>query len=234
LDVFVGEKMMKHKWEKVNKLAGGRVTIHKTQFPRRDAFRFAKTSGAQLISTSNDDHCLDGYASITKELPKDIDAIFTPASSGALAVGVYRGYSETMNGEREKKHKKSSAVNFQPPIFYICQTPRAHPLIQGGSLRNSGTVFHERSRRVSSMADAISDVIGERKSEIQNIIQKTKGAGVVVEDRYIRKAMKILKKELKIENPSPNGSLAFAGLLKALTQGERFEGKKIVCLYTGS
>lgn len=241
LDVFVGEKIPKSKWMKVRRCESEQVKIHMTAFPRRDAFRFAKESGAQLISTSTDDHCLDGYAKIVKELPKDIDTIFVPASSGALAVGIYNGYKKR---RKEKKKKRKGNV----PQFFVCQTPRVHPLINLPSrlsvgestplLRKEGIEtnvlpLRRGDERGVSIADAISDVIGERRSRVQNIIKKTKGAGIIVDDQYIKQAMKIVKKELKIAKPSPNGSLAFAGLLKLSEDSGMFKGKKVVCLYTG-
>jgi len=201
---------------------GNGITIYQIQFPRRDAFRYAKENNAQLISTATDDHCLRGYAALVDEFPKDIDAIFVPASSGALAVGLYEGY---------KKYQVSS-IKYQVPKFFVLQTPRVHPLIEAPRLRTK-----------QSLARAISDVVGKRRFQIRKIIYETNGRGMVVTDQYIRKAMRFLKKYRKKHDrqwgnagkPSPDGSLSLAGLLHVLeTEPESLkEAKRVLCLYTG-
>lgn len=205
LRIFVGRLINKEKLQRLQKeIKDNNITIEQVEMPKQKAFQLDKEGVCKNLRQSIDDTALTGYQTLANELAKipNLSAIFIPTSSGTTAQGLYHGF-------------KKIGIN---PQIHIVQTPKCHPLV-------------DDSPTGSSMATAIVDTIGYRKTAVQQAMQASKGKGWIATDEDIILAQDMLKEHENLE-VSANSALALAGLQLALKQGWQFTGP-VACLITG-
>jgi threonine synthase len=196
LDIFVSDTINPAKLEKLDVLKSDKIIIHSGPKPKSDAMKFASATGAYNLRGSMDDIAIVGFKTISYELIEqypEIDAIFLPCSSGTSALGVYQGF---VDNNRKVK-------------IYICQTSKVNTI---ASRFDRSFVKTDKS-----FADAITDRVSFRKSEIIKVVKESEGSGFVVNDALLYQAKEIT------ENAgffySYNSLLGLAGLLKAKSKG---------------
>ncbi len=217
LKIYVGKNINKEKLKILKNKIGDKknIKLFQVKRPKQSAFIATRgsTSGkpeveprvAVFLRQSTDDSALLGYSTLAQELKKikNLEAIFIPTSSGTTA--------------------QALAENLKNVQIHITQTTACHPI---------ASVFDKKFKSTKkSIAGAIVDIIAHRKEKLTKLIKKSKGFGWVLDDKKIKQAIELVKKESKI-NISPNSALSVAGLQKAVDNGWRFKGT-VVCLITG-
>lgn len=209
LKIFIGDKISLGKIERINDTAkeNGNIIVRQTRNPKQMAFLMAKNDGAINLRQSTDDNALTGYVDLARELSEiqNLSAVFVPTSSGTTAQGLHLGF-------------KKIGIN---PQIHIVQTNTCHPFVNSDESPEEGP----------SLASAISDKVGHRKTAIARVISESKGTGWVADNTEILEAMELVKHAEDIAI-SPNSALSVAGLKKAVSSGWKFNGP-VVCLVTG-
>ena|SRR3989339_1567401 len=202
LKIFVGKKIPADKIKPLQALTNKNITIVQVTNPKQSAF-LAQKQGAVLLRQSLDNLAPKGYADLYDELRriKELKTIFIPTSSGTTLAGLFMA------------SKGKIQLN-------IVQTDFCHPFVKS----NLPTPK-------KSLAGAIVDKVGHRKTEVLKALKKSKGAGYVADDWDIKNAIKLAYKTEKIKL-SPNSALALVGLLHALIKGWQPKGA-IALLITG-
>lgn len=160
----------------------------------------AEKKGAYPLRQSTSDDALLGYESLAQELLEIKNLSDVFVPASSGTLAVALG--QYMSGVK----------------IHVVQTEAVHPF--------SDTPTHTEH----SIADAIVDKVGLRKSDITEIILKTKGSVIVPNDTTILEAQTLLTKE-NIE-ATPNGALALAGLLTVKKQKSPV-GDVVCCIVTG-
>lgn len=224
LDVFVSENIPEYKLLSIpspspflRREGDVCVKVHKVMRPKSDAIKFARETGAVNLRGSMDDNAIVGFKTLGYELAKqvpDADGIFTCCSSGTSAVGIRDGYTPPS--------PPYNRVGTIVPQIHIVQTTKINPI--GKEFDNDFEATED------SIANAVSDRVAHRKQRVVDLIHETKGTGWVVGDNEIRNAKEFLvSKGIEIEGY--NAYVGFAGYLKAVKSGLKFE--KPVVLITG-
>lgn len=212
LKVFIGQHVNIQKEKLLQEKINGdeRITVDKTLNPKQDAFQYSQKNNAQLLRQSTDDLALVGYVELAKELAKieNLKAIFIPTSTGTTALGLHLGFKQ---------------LGLEPQI-HIVQTSACHPI--ASAVTNDIPTDEEHS-----LAGAIVDKVAARKESVVAAVKNSKGAGWIISNQEIEKAIKLAKDCANIE-VSPNGALSIAGLFKALQNKHPIDGA-IACLITG-
>lgn len=197
-----------------------RLQISSAQDPRQEAFNLAK-EGFVNLRGSTDDIALIGFETISYEINRyfvipsstgnpelrDTDSqstldsrlrgndinIFVPASSGTTAQGIYEGFKK---------------LNLNPKINVV-QTAKVHTLVKN--------LAAEEKVEETSFAESIVDIIGHRRSKIEELVKSTGGKGFIISNKELEEAMQILS-ELQIET-SYDSALTFAAWLKDQEEG---------------
>jgi len=235
LTVFLSPSTPKEKINLIESVA----TIKYSDRPMSDAIKFARTTGAKLLRNSTDEYALEGTVSLGIELFKDISSytrklidgdslssqfsIFVPASSGTLAQGIYEGIKRVMSDETTDaslNEVQSNIKNF--PALHIVQTTKINTLV--------APFDKDFEKAGNSIAQAIVDRVGHRKTAITDAINDSHGSGWVVSDKEILEANKMLESE-GIQC-SYEGAMSLAGLIKAKKNGWKIENA--VCIITGA
>lgn len=204
LKIFVGPNINSDKENKIRECLNENISLEKVEKPKQKMIELGQ-NGFQIIRQSNDNTALVGLKELTDEILEipNLGAVFFPVSSGTLLQGVSENLSENVK------------------IFAI-QTEKCHKIAEE---------FDQNFKDGNSLADAIVDKIAFRKQKIIELVKKHNGGGFVVADDLIEKAMQMFRDETS-EVLSPNGIVAFAGLLKALDADFKFD-KAIVCVVGG-
>lgn len=208
LDIYIGNRIAKHKLEKLEQFANDNIRILIKENPIQ-ALNQATQQGIRSLRQSTDDKALDGYSSLAEELSqiKNLGAIFIGTSSGTTAQAL-------ANYFLEKK---------LPVQIHIVQTSSCHPLVDSFE---SADVPDE-----ISIADAIVDRTAHRKNALIPLIQKTKGRGWFASNDDIRSAQAITSKYTGLDI-STNSALSIVGAMKAAEIGYEIDGA-IVCMICG-
>jgi len=211
LTIFVGEKILSTKLQKLKKLADRNIILEQVTNPKQSAFLMDKNKTASWLRQSNDDNALIGYESLAKELSKikNLRAVFVPTSSGTTALGLHLAF---------KKLKRKIAI-------HIAQTNSVYPMV--------AAYIKETDCRPEevSLAGAIVDKIALRKTNLSKAIKDSHGFGYAINNEELRQAVKLAKESEGIEI-SYNSALSVAALSQALKSGIKFKGA-VACLITG-
>lgn len=210
LDIFVGNHVADHKYQKLVAYADDYIRILKKERPLQ-ALTQAMNDGMRSLRQSTDDLALKGYESLAEELDqiKDLGAIFIGTSSGTTAQALATYF---LQSTRKKI-----------PQIHIVQTSSCHPLV---SDLNSYDGPDE-----TSIADAITDITAYRKNSLIPLIERTGGSGWFATNEDIQTAQMLTEKHtgLKI---STNSALSVAGVMQAVYAGHEVSGP-VVCLICG-
>lgn len=207
LSVITGEHIDPEKKNMLShEITNSRITITESKRPLQTLFELIKGEKVESLRQSNDPLALVGYETLAQEIleTKNLDAIFIASSSGTTAQAI---------GEYVIKTGSKARI-------FVVQTNEVSTL-----------VLNKPETKESSLAHAIVDKVGHRKSAVQHIVEQTHGAGIVATNAHIIRAQKLLKETAQID-ATANGALGFAGLLATLDQDTTFNGS-VVCIVTG-
>lgn len=177
------------------------------EYPRKCVLEM-KLNNYISINTSEDDLSLIGFKSLGHEIfyqqnnfNISIENIFIPASSGATVIGLYKGFEE---------------LNFYPKINII-QTTKVYSLLK--------PFFDNIQTENTHQATSIVDIIGRRRKQIIEIIEKSKGKPFIINTNELKESYEVLK-SLDIEC-SYDSALSYAAFVKA------GKPKKSLLIFTG-
>ncbi len=140
--------------------------------PRQEAFSLGK-NGYINLRGSTDDYALLGFETISYEIGSEFNTsteIYIPASSGTTALGIFNGFLKTNN----------------LPKFNIIQTTKANALVKN--------FFNEIQIEVNHPSEAIVDIIGHRRSQIESIIKESSGKAFIINIQEVKAAYSQLTK----------------------------------------
>ena len=214
LDIFVGNHVAPHKLEKIRAIAdasNGTIRILIKERPIQ-SLTLATQEGARSLRQSTDDEALVGYISLAQELAteassKKIGAIFIGTSSGTTAQALATYFL------KEKT----------PIQVHIVQTSSCHPFA------DSFETYDGPDER--SIADAITDIVGHRKSALIPLIEKTGGHAWVATNEDIETAQQLVREHTNLEI-STNSALSIVGAMKAAYTGHEIDGA-VACMICG-
>ena len=225
LDIFVGNHVDDHKYEKLLAYADDHIRILKKERPLQ-ALNQAMNEGMRSLRQSTDDNALIGYNSLAEELaesfskkrPADgLGAIFVGTSSGTTAQALAQYFLKSVG-------KESSAGSAKKiPQIHIIQTSSCHPIADG---LNSYDGPDELSD-----AGAITDITAYRKNDLIPLIQRAGGSGWFATNEAIETARILVKKHTDLDI-STNSALSVVGVMQAVYSGHKIEGA-VVCLICG-
>lgn len=211
LTIFVSPHLSDEKRQRLDTAIGTNnlIEVKEVFAAKREAFRFAKDTGAYFLRSSIDVLALQGYKTIAYELIEqvgDVDAIFVPTSSGTTLQGIYLGFLD-------------HAKHVQMPAFFAVQTTAIHPIAE--------EFDHDFVSEEKSLASSIIDRISFRKNEIVRILHETGGSGIVVSNNELKEMRDMFDfRDLHFGWES----LMTITALRKVKDVERFS--KIVCLCT--
>ncbi|MEK7609672.1 MAG: PLP-dependent lyase/thiolase [Patescibacteria group bacterium] len=214
LDIFVGNHVSPEKLKKIRAIAEksiGNIRVLVKERPLQALIQ-ATQEGVRSLRQSTDDQALMGYQSLAEELTQTynaqkIGAIFIGTSSGTTAQALAQYFLD----------KKI------PIQVHIIQTSSCHPISEQFEPYDGPD---ERS-----IADAITDITGHRKSALMPLIEKTGGKGWIATNEDIKTAQKLVSEHTKL-NISTNSALSIVGIMKANYVGHKIDGA-IVCMICG-
>ncbi len=180
-----------------------KIEILKSKKPKSDAIKFAKEKGFVNLRGSMDETALSGFKTLGYEIAKVadmIDSVFIPCSSGTSTVGVYAGLKEVLSPE-------------MMPRINIVQTNKIHPM--------AGVYDKDFVSEEMNAADAISDRVANRLSQVKEAIDSTNGFGWVISTTEVKEAKNLLAE--KGVNVSNAAALSVAGIIKASRLGRLSE-----------
>ncbi len=211
LTVYIGKNIDPKKRTRLEKEASSdtSIALKITERPKQSAFQEAKTVGVINLRQSTDDLALLGYAELAKELDtiENLSAIFIATSSGTTAAGIGEAFNTLKNH----------------PELHCVQTTSCHPIVEAFSKK---PIVQELS-----IAGAIVDKIAHRKNQVVELIQESHGSGWIADNAQIKKAMELIATEARIQT-TPNGALAVAGLITALSNNWKQDGA-VACIIGG-
>ena len=234
LKVFIGRNISDEKRRILSEHASGSIQITQVDRPLQTFLQATKDPKVTGLRQSTDDVALEGYAELARELAKipSLKAVFMPASSGTGAQGLFEGFKKLQTQD-------TGSANFKIPQIHIIQTESCHPIADmlGTSLSgaaNEGVLAKMRSivspKMQGSIADAIVDTVGHRKDMLSKEVLESGGAGWIMTNDEISKAVEMLREDGVLA--SPNGALAVSGLSKAVANGWKWDGA-VVCVVCG-
>lgn len=215
LNVYVGKNIEPKKLQKIKEEISetNYISLFQVENPKQESLKFEKENpNSKLLRGSTDPLGLTGYLSLAQELSKieNLKAVFVPTSSGTTAEGLYLGFKEL-------------GVN---PEIHIIQTTFCHPIATHINSQYS-TLKDDKS-----IASAIVDIVGRRKSSVKEAVEYSKGKAWVVSDQQVTKAMQDVEQNTGY-SISPNSALSIAGLEEAISKGKTWDGP-VACLITGN
>ena len=225
LDIFVGNHVAEHKYQKLLAYADDHIRILKKERPLQ-ALNQAMNEGMRSLRQSTDDNALIGYNSLAEELSESfskkrqadsLGAIFVGTSSGTTAQALAQYFLKSAN----KESSVGSAKKI--PQIHIIQTSSCHPIADG---LNSYDGPDEPSD-----AGAITDITAYRKNDLVPLIQRTGGSGWFATNEAIETARILVKKHTDLDI-STNSALSVVGVMQAVYSGHKIEGA-VICLICG-
>jgi threonine synthase len=209
LTVFIGHTINPEKKKMLlNEVHDDLITIAESPRPLQSLFEKIKGKEVESLRQSTDSQALLGYKNLAFEISAtpELSDVFVATSSGTTAQGLADYFIE---------HKKPVAV-------HVVQTTGNYSLADK---------FDSQVEEDHSLADAIVDKVAHRRDPLHAALEKTHGKGWIASNEDIRKSMSLLKEKAGIE-VTPNGALGLAGLIRAVSKGEKFTGS-VVCIITG-
>lgn len=231
LHAFVSEKIAPAYLARLQAFPG--VTVYKGKLPRKDAIQFINKHHIPGLFSSKDDLALEGYKTIAfeivEQIPRRLQHIFIPVSSGATLEGIYEGFRSLARqpGGLSLRWDNPVAV----PALYAVQTARVHTIAEEFDK-------HFQEEQVSR-AKAIVDRVAPRRHRIYEIVRNTGGSGYVISQKGLEEAME----KLRAQGLSCGwqSALSYAGFLRwhnaqkeksAPPQGAQLAQRTSLCLFT--
>ena len=209
LDIFIGNHIAAHKADKLEALADDHIRVMAKERPKQAVLQ-AEQEGARSLRQSTDDQALAGYGSLAAEImtqAKKAGAVFIGTSSGTTAQAL-----------AEYFHAKDAGIQ-----VHIVQTSSCHPMAQEFETYDGPDE--------QSIADAIVDIVAQRKPALVAAVTATGGHGWTVTNQDIQNAQEMVFENTGLEI-STNSALSVAGLIKAVEVGWEMPGTP-VCMICG-
>jgi threonine synthase len=206
LFIFLSKKISPKKLDAIKKYQPHQIIF--SQNPLKACRLFCQKTKIDDIRPSTDPIAPEGFKSLALEIHETfgpVDSIFIPVSSGATFIGIAKGYR---------------LLDYFPKLYAI-QTTTHHPIAR---------LFHPKFKKEKkSLATAICLKKTPRKKEIIKFLKKSKGSGLIISNKQIKKAkMQLLSKKIFT---SAEGCACFAAARNYRSQ--RRPSLKIICLMTG-
>lgn len=211
LQIFVGNHVSPKKLSKIQTIAdasSGHIQILIKERPLQ-ALTQAVQDGMRSLRQSTDDQALVGYQSLAEELAN----LPTGNRPSAIFVGTSSGTTAQALADYFLKKKL-------PIQVHIVQTSSCHPLAEQFETYDGPDE--------QSIADAIVDIAGHRKSALIPLIEKTGGRGWIATNDDILAAQELVREHTGLEI-STNSALSIVGAMKAVYIGHKINGASI-CL----
>lgn len=221
ISIYINEKVPKSKFSRLIALAETTSSsIVTSARPKSDAIKAARELGAYLLRNSAGDHYPEAYRSLGREIldqnshqnikhssqmsETGFTAVFVCTSSGTTLQGICEEFLEAADTITDQLDRR------QLPQPIAVQTSRVHPIA-----KHYDDNFDSEKE---SLANAVADRVGKRKSNLVQLLDKLGGGGVVVNNSELTTALNLTAKHLR-PNPklgefTPNAAVALAGLLK--------------------
>jgi len=205
---FVSPQANRQKLARLKEL-GAKITV--TAKPISDCFKFCSANKAYDLRQSLDPRAILGYRLLGQELEANFsqakiqpEAIFFPVSSGATLRGVAQGLGRL-------------------PRIFLVQPANHCPLAQ--------LFDQDYTPEKDRLADGLVARIIPHKDKILNLIDKSRGGGVIVQNEAILKAHSWLKNQGVIT--SFESAVALAGAQKIIFAKTISPDKPVIILLTG-
>ncbi len=228
LDIFVGNHIAEHKFEKLQKYADDTIRILKKERPLQ-ALMEATHNGMRSLRQSTDDTALVGYTSLGEELVgafnsnkkkgERLGALYIGTSSGTTAQALASYFLKKVGSDSSSNKTTSIKI----PQIHIIQTSSCHPL---STILNPYDGPEEKSE-----ADAITDITALRKDTLLPLIEKTGGYGWTATNEDIEAALILVRKHTGLDI-SYNSALSVVGAMKSVYEGHTIDGA-VVCMICG-
>ena len=180
LHAFVSEKISPKYLERLQAFPG--VTIYKGKLPRKEAIQFVNKQHIPGLFSSKDDLALEGYKTIAFEIveqvPRRLQHIFVPVSSGATVEGIYQGFRALSQQTGGLSLRWDNPISV--PALYVVQTARVHSIAE-----EFDSDFSEED---TSAAKSIVDRVAPRRQRISEIVKNTGGSGYVIAQKELEEA----------------------------------------------
>ncbi len=225
LDVFVGNHVSPKKLSKIRAIAeksSGNIRVLVKERPLQ-ALTQASQEGIRSLRQSTDDSALVGYESLAKELIAEFSDKLTSNSKGAQPQKIGAVFIGTSSGTTAQALATYFLKNKLPIQVHIVQTSSCHPLSDGFETYDGPDE--------PSIADAIVDITGHRKSALIPLTEETGGKGWVATNEDISAAQELARTHTGLEI-STNSALSIVGAMKAVYVGHKIDGA-IVCMICG-
>lgn len=211
LRIFVGNHVAPKKLGKIQTIAdasSGHIQILIKERPLQ-ALTQAVQDGMRSLRQSTDDQALVGYRSLAEELANSP----TGNPPAAIFIGTSSGTTAQALADYFLKNKL-------PIQVHIVQTSSCHPLAEQFATYDGPDE--------QSIADAIVDIAGHRRSALIPLIEKTGGQGWIATNDDILSAQELVQEHTGLAI-SPNSALSVVGAMKAAYVGHEINGAS-VCL----
>lgn len=215
LQIFISKNINPSKLSRLEKItnSNSNITVIKSSRPKSDCIKYSKESKSYNLRSSVDDIAIVGYKEISKEIQNqvgfdNIDSVFLCCSSGTSTIGIYQGLQEL---ELTKL-----------PSIFIIQSSKINPIAREFN--------NDYSSKSDTVLSAISDRVAHRKSSVIEILNSTKGSGLIIEDNDAIEGRELLV-QFGINNASYEMGACLIATLKAQEQGYKI--KKPLCIMTG-
>jgi threonine synthase len=208
LDIFVGIHIDSEKLQLIKTLADDHIRVLTKERPLQ-ALTLAVQEGSRSLRQSTDDVALLGYEALAEEIVAigNVGAVFIGTSSGTTAQALARHF----------------IGNHLPIQVHIIQTSSCHPL--------SDAFEPYEGPNEKSVADAITDITAQRKSDLTNLIKSSNGYAWYATNDEIRTAQKLAKDHTGLDI-STNSALSVVGAMQAVYRSREVRGAT-VCILGG-
>ncbi len=225
LDIFVGNHVSPKKLAKIRAIAeksSGNIRVLVKERPMQ-ALTQASQEGIRSLRQSTDDEALVGYESLAKELIKEFSDKLTSNSKGAQPQKIGAVFIGTSSGTTAQALATYFLKNKLPIQVHIVQTSSCHTLADAFETYDGPDE--------PSIADAIVDITGYRKSVLIPLIEKTGGKGWVATNEDVEAAQELALTHTGLEI-STNSALSVVGAMKAVYVEHKIDGA-VVCMICG-
>ncbi len=190
--------------KRILKLLG--ANVHEIPGSRMDTHNEAERSDlGEYVSHWYNPYFIEGTKTIayeTYEQIGDVDYVIAPVGSGGIFIGIYRGFKD---------------LNLKPKMIAV-QAKGYESLC-------------ERSEEKSKLAEGIFIPDPPRKEEIMEIIRRSEGRCISIDDQEIKSALKdLISMGMIVE---PTSAVVFAAF-KKLIKGDIEKGSRVLMPLTGS
>ncbi|MEA3442742.1 MAG: pyridoxal-phosphate dependent enzyme [Chloroflexota bacterium] len=197
------------------------ANIHEIDGDRMDVNQAAveaEKEGLVYVGHWWNPYFIEGVKTIAYETYEQIggvDCVVVPVGSGTILLGLYKGYEELV---------KLGVLNEVPRVIAV------QACGYSGICEELGA--RKECIAKSGLADGIAITDPPRRRQIVEVVTRTKGCGIIVNDEEIKESLVDLRRLGFIVEPT--SATAYAALEQAIKQGLIKPGSKVLLPLTGS